>query len=793
MALKDFFKARKNRLIILVVIFVILSVLAWAILRQDDSYLLEQLNRVFNPNISKSLILIAPFLVAVLLGFLPEIFGSDVRAWFFGEEKDEKEGKEEKPPDTQSPVKDEEPHLPLKTGMADGKFYPNRFLPDLKYFVGRKQLFKDIERLLKKTHRVSIHDISGLGKTFSALKYADSHQDDYRYLFFINAAKEAYLESLAQCGILLDPTLADAKEQKDQAAGFKNWLEKNDNWLVIYDNVDIPADIKPLVPNNLKGDCIFTSNFPGVKNLGKEVGITKLDETDSQVLLFSRAKSVPHQKPDFADEKEQEAFEKIVKEIDGLPISLMTTGAFIAKEQLSFQEYLERFEEEPETIIETEDEFGEYDKKSALKAFTIAIEENTKTDGKNENEKQIAKAVKNLYFVAAYVAPDDIHEEFLRKHLETYFEPFAETDKPNIFWQTVRKKFTEYDLFKYVKDKKTFSTHRLIQKTIQTRLASKVEKEQICEEVLETLAECFPAYDYFNKESCEKYYQHALTVLENADKFIEKEICRVFYYQIANYQELLGNYPQAEALYKRQLEISRKVRGHEHEETATSLHNLACIYCAQGKYDEATALFEQALEIGRKTIGKEHPDYATSLNKLAGVYRFQGRYDEAITLYKEALQITENTIGKNHPNYATSLNDLAGLYIWQGKYDEAISNYQSVLEIYRSNLGEEHPWIAIALNNLALVYKKQGKYEKAMEFYKQASEIDEKTIGKEHPDYAIDLHNLALAYVAQDKNAEALPLLEKAYSICLQFLGEEHPNTKLVKENLEDCRKSSQS
>jgi tetratricopeptide (TPR) repeat protein/dsDNA-binding SOS-regulon protein len=667
------------------------------------------------------------------------------------------------------------------------KFLPNFFIPNLDYFVGRENLFINTEKELKTSHRVSIHDISGLGKTFSTLEYARRNQNKYDQLFFINASKETYLESLAECGVLLDKSVANAQEQLVKAQAFTHWLEKNNNWLVIFDNVDVAKDILPFVPTNKQGDCLFTSNFPDVEELGTVVKIEKLSQVESQTLLFSRKSRQPHQKPTFTDQIEQDSFDKIIEEIDGLPISLTTTGAFIAKKQINFAEYLQRLEETPDIILEAEDDFGTYHKKSALKAFSIAFEANTDTKGLAERDKQIAEAVKTLYFVASFLYPEDIHEEFLRAYLENEYERLGKAKMSNSFWQDVRVKMTEYDLFKWNPHNKTFWTHRLIQKTIQTKQTTD-EKEAICRDVLDLLFDFFPEYDYNNKESCERYYQHTVFALENADKLFESEDSDALYYRVAYYQELLGNYLQAESYYQRNLEISKIVYGIEHKETATSLNNLALVYQAQGKYDEAIKLFQEALEISKKTIGTEHPNYAIRLNNLAGVYYVQGKYDEAIKFYKEALKISKKTIGTEHPNYAGHLNNLAGVYYEQGKYNEAIKLFQEALEISKKTIGTEHPDYAIRLNNLANVYNAQGKYDEAIKLYQEALEIDKKILGTEHPDYAIDLHNLANVYYSQGKYQDALPLYEEALRIREAKLPETHHYIQDSREYLRICQ-----
>ena len=66
-------------------------------------------------------------------------------------------------------------------------------------------------------------------------------------------------------------------------------------------------------------------------------------------------------------------------------------------------------------------------------------------------------------------------------------------------------------------------------------------------------------------------------------------------------------------------------------------------------------------------LDKNHPDVASSLNNLAGLYCSQGKYEQAELLFLRSLEISETTLGKTHPDVASSLSNLAELYRTQGK------------------------------------------------------------------------------------------------------------------------------
>jgi len=241
---------------------------------------------------------------------------------------------------------------------------------------------------------------------------------------------------------------------------------------------------------------------------------------------------------------------------------------------------------------------------------------------------------------------------------------------------------------------------------------------------------------------------------------------------LAELYRLMGNYFQAEPLYKQAMEIRRKVLGEDHPHFASSLNNLAVLYKSMGNYFQAEPLYKQAMEIRRKVIGEDHPDFASSLNNLALLYQSMGNYSQAEPLYKQAMEINRKAIGEDHPHFASSLNNLAGLYMRMGNYTKAEPLNKQAMEIDRKALGEKHPSFATDLHNLAVLYKSMGNYSQAEPLYNQAMEINRKAIGEDHPHFASSLNNLALLYIATDRETEALPLMKQAASIDVLMIGQ---------------------
>src|SRR5271165_5327146 len=92
----------------------------------------------------------------------------------------------------------------------------------------------------------------------------------------------------------------------------------------------------------------------------------------------------------------------------------------------------------------------------------------------------------------------------------------------------------------------------------------------------------------------------------------------------------------------------------------------------QGKYKEAIPLAEKLVILTKRAKGDEDPDTATSLNNLAGLYEAMGEYSKAEPLYKETLEIRLKVLGREHPDTAESLNSLAELYRVMGDYPKIV-------------------------------------------------------------------------------------------------------------------------
>ena len=289
--------------------------------------------------------------------------------------------------------------------------------------------------------------------------------------------------------------------------------------------------------------------------------------------------------------------------------------------------------------------------------------------------------------------------------------------------------------------------------------------------------------------------------------------------------QLLGDYTNAETMFKRGLEIREKVLGPEHQYTARNLDNLGSVYVQMGRYADAEPLLERALAINEKVLGEEShatmislgelsnlyldtgdypkaeayeeramkiaeeiepksPDVATGLQSLAAIDLYMGDYAKAEPLLLKALDLSEKELGPQHPNTGGVMEALGVLYDEMGDFARSESYFQRALSVQEIDPGPNHPDTAITLESFGFHYMNMGDYDKALSYCTRALTIQEKRLGPDDPEVAKTLGKLGAIYENTHNFAQAAALDEKVLSIDEKALGLEKPATAIALMNL---------
>lgn len=215
-------------------------------------------------------------------------------------------------------------------------------------------------------------------------------------------------------------------------------------------------------------------------------------------------------------------------------------------------------------------------------------------------------------------------------------------------------------------------------------------------------------------------------------------------------------YVDAEANYKRALQILEKEFDSKNPEIATGLSKLAQLYLVQKRDAEAEPLLWRVLQIRQEAMGKDHVDVAFTLHQIAELNETRENYEAAINFFKSALSIQEAALGRDSAKLMPTLEHLGDCYHMSDRYAEAEQCYRRLTKLKQNVLGDSmHPQLAPVLDRLAEVYMAQGDLSNAETHCELALEIREAAFGENHPDVAVSLGHFARVLRAQKRVTEA--------------------------------------
>ena len=193
------------------------------------------------------------------------------------------------------------------------------------------------------------------------------------------------------------------------------------------------------------------------------------------------------------------------------------------------------------------------------------------------------------------------------------------------------------------------------------------------------------AYD--DAESCLRVL---LTVQEMEGESLEMAatlngICSILLQQAVHDDERVGR------LLDRAEAIVRRLGGLHHPELATVFHNRAMVYHYRRRFAEAEALYRKALEIRRGVLGDHSFVTAETFGDLGLLYGELGRVTLCVYFVEQAKKVYERSAGAGHPWIAWYAEQLGITYAKHGSFDEAAREFDEALQSRRRTLGNSHP------------------------------------------------------------------------------------------------------
>ncbi|MFC5219690.1 tetratricopeptide repeat protein [Streptomyces coerulescens] len=650
--------------------------------------------------------------------------------------------------------------------------------PDSRVFKGRDDALAVLRELPSAGTGIvaqSVRGMGGIGKSTLVLHHAHTYlAAGHGPVWWIEASSSAAVTAgLASLATALNPVHA-ALPLDEAAAWAVTWLQGRTGWLLIFDNAEEPADLRPYLGRLSTGQVLVTTrrDLPW-QDLGTPVRLETL--TPETALAVLQEITERHSDSDAA------ALAELTNELGHLPLALQQAGAYLAQTRTSASNYLAQLRADPAGVLAATAP-GDPHQRTIAQLWSVTLSALNSAD---------PHAV-DLLRVLAYSAPEPLPRRVLANALHTH--------------QAVDHALGVLAAYSMITlTDATVTVHRLVQAVLRITTPKPIAPPQPgairrllrrsrptppphpSESALKLLHEAMPSSSPDDVEGWPEW-QRLLPHLQTVGRHqggtrLVSQLATVLG-QAGFYLLARGQADQALPLDKRALEITEAALGPDHPDTALRLSSLGRTLSDLGRYAEALPLEARALQIAEVALGPDHPTTASRLNNLASTFSDLGRHAEALPLAQRALEITEGALGPDHPDTALRLGNLGRTLSALGRDAEALLLEERALQISEAALGPDHPDTALRLSNLASTLSALGRHAEALPLAQRALQITEAALGPDHPDTAVRLGNLGRTLSALGSHAEALPLDERALQISEATLGPDHPDTALRLGNL---------
>ena len=353
------------------------------------------------------------------------------------------------------------PDINVNSVMEKFEITANNNLPDRnEYFSGRIEKLDSIENLFKldKKEAVSIcqtvSGLGGIGKTQLAIEYAYRYCGNYiNCIWFVIAESSTtvynYFKEFAdKLHLNLPP---DFKPEELQWA-VKTWLSENNNWLIIFDNLETIDVVKSYLPQKYTGRIIITSRNVNI-DFGTALELGVFYEDEALCFLkrrFSENDDLRMENYKFDDF--DECAPKLAARLGNLPLALEQAAAYIKRMKYRISDYLKLLGESSVDAFADEDAKASYYESIVNKTWEISFEALSTS----------AQYVMNL---CAYMAPDRIPVAFFVEMREKLPSPLREELSTELKTNRVFGNLKDYSLAHG--DAYYINIHRLVQEVVR--------------------------------------------------------------------------------------------------------------------------------------------------------------------------------------------------------------------------------------------------------------------------------------------------------------------------------------
>lgn len=255
------------------------------------------------------------------------------------------------------------------------------------------------------------------------------------------------------------------------------------------------------------------------------------------------------------------------------------------------------------------------------------------------------------------------------------------------------------------------------------------------------------------------------------------------YYDIAaDYKWEKVQFASSAILFRKACELMEKCPDANPLEYAEYVFHHGLLLHYLNDYPAAEELYLKNMEIQNRHREKDSPELSPYINNLGRLYKDMEQFSKSEPLLKKSLEIE---IQQKHAYGTISdrQNNLAHLYSKQGKHKKALPLYIAAYERMKTEIGPASRHVGFMLNNIGMTYLALGKLDLAADYLRQSIAVKIKHYGTEHPEIAFVYFNLGRYHALKDETEPAGVLFGKTLRIDSAAFGADHPkNIKTLYE-----------